>query len=82
MYRIKHQFDTLGGYNVTVEPPQCDSLLRDVTPECDDHRAYSELVTALMECWDSSRPDTETKMEQYSLEQCEWIVRQRWLPDD
>jgi len=62
----------------TVPAPTHDPLDGELVPACDDHRAYSELVVALMEVWDCSMPAAERKMEAYSLGQCEYLIRERW----
>lgn len=60
-----------------VPPPEHDPLDGPV-PEADRHRPYRDLVVALMETWDVSKPEAERRMEQYTLEQCEWLALRRW----
>jgi hypothetical protein len=62
----------------TVDPPACDDLWHDDIPECSNVRDYDDLVIALMEVWDVSKPEAERRMEPYSLGQCEWLIRKRW----
>lgn len=68
----------MGGQSMSVAPPIHDPLESELVPECDTHRAYSELVVALMEAWDTSIPETERRMEPYTLGQCEYLIRERW----
>ena len=62
---------------MTVEPPIHDDL-SGLVPKTETHRACSEFVVSLMECWDTSKPETERRMEQYTLEHCEYLIRERW----
>lgn len=62
----------------TVAPPIHDPLDSELVPECEQVSDYDDLVAALMEAWDASKPDTERKMESYTLAQCEYLVRERW----
>lgn len=63
---------------MTIEPPIHDPLESELVPECETHDSYGELVIQLMEAWDTSKPETERKLEQYSLGQAEYLVRERW----
>jgi len=63
---------------MTIDPPNHDEIFYDEIPEKDYHREYSEFVVGLMEAWRTSKPETEKRMEQYSLEQCEWLLHKRW----
>ena len=63
---------------MTVEPPIHDELESELVPECDNHRSFFELKTSFMEMYDCSMPQAERKMEQYTLAQCEYLIRERW----
>lgn len=61
---------------MTIDPPVCDDMFEVL--ESDSHREYSELVVSLMEVWSVSMPEAEKRMENYSLKQCETIIKERW----
>lgn len=64
---------------MTVNPPVNDDLFNEQVPEASQHRDYSDLVIGLMEVWDTSKPKTQKRMEKYNLNQCEWLLRERWI---
>jgi hypothetical protein len=59
-----------------VPPPLVDDEFE--VPEAKSTRSYSFMVADAMEMWSCSKPEAERRMTPYSLEQVEWLLRERW----
>ena len=63
---------------MTVEPPIHDELESELVPEAESHREFFEIKVDFMEMYDCSMPEAERKMDQYTLNQREYLIRERW----
>lgn len=64
-----------------VPPPLHDRALEgEAVPSVATTRSIDDLVPALMEVWDCSKPAVERRIDARGLDagQCQWLVWRRW----